>query len=49
METISREVRTEFTARDAGVGATVMRMASAFEGGAKRLDHLRERVGEFRR
>jgi len=49
METIGREVRTEFTARDAGVGATVMRMASAFEGGAKRLDHLRERVGEFRR
>lgn len=44
-----RVVETEFTAKDAGYGAAVSKISGAFNAGAKKLDHFRERLGEFRK
>jgi len=49
-ETTTRhEVSTDFTARDAGVGALLSRFSTGFRESGERLHGLRERFGEFRR
>lgn len=48
-ETETRTVETEFTAKDAGYGAAMERMLESYKKGAEHLDHLKEKMGEFRR
>ena len=48
-EETHREVRTDFTAEDRGLGSSLHRFGEQFERGAHQLEGYKERLSEFRR